>query len=122
MRPTSKLYRRSILKGLSAMAALSLLSGPTRLVFSAEKKPKFLIVLAGFGGASIIDSFLAFRHSESPNFDTVNCFVDAEVKDIAGSPLRAVDLSRPSIGALPFAFTTNQSAFVQKHKDEMLVA
>lgn len=112
--------RRGFLKGLAAMAALGLTGGPARRGLSADKKPKFLITLAGFGGASIIDSFLAIRQSECPSFQTVNCFPDAEVKDIAGSPLRAVDTSGAAIGAIPVGFASQQSAFVQKHKGDML--
>lgn len=122
MRKSTLQSRRGLLKGLGAMAALGIVGGPARRGLSAEKKPKFLINLAGFGGASIIDSFLAFRHSESPNFETVNCFPDGDVKDIAGSKLRAVDISANAIGAIPVPFTTKQSAFVEKHKQNIMVA
>lgn len=117
---TLTLNRRRLFQGAAALSAGALLA--ERSAKSEEKKPVFLVVLGAAGGASIIDSFLAFRESECPTPDTINCFPDAEVKDISGSPLRAVDLSRKSIGAIPIGFTANQSGFVQKHKDNMLVA
>lgn len=86
-----------------------------------DRRPRFLIVIGGFGGASIIDSFLAIRNSESRNWRTINSFIDSEVVDIPGSPIRAVDLARDAIGGLPVSFTARQSAFVTKHKRDMLV-
>lgn len=114
------LSRRRLFQGAAALAAGALLA--ERSAESGEKRPTFLIVLGAAGGASIIDSFLAIRASECATPGTINCFPDAEVQDIAGSPLRAVDLARDSIGAIPIGFTANQSSFVKKHKDQMLVA
>ena len=79
-------------------------------------------MLAGFGGASIIDSFLAIRESESQNPQTINCFPDSEVTNVAGSPFRAVTTSGGAIGALPFTWSADQTELVAKHKDDMLVA
>ncbi|MFO0614848.1 MAG: hypothetical protein U0414_19830 [Polyangiaceae bacterium] len=114
-RPT----RRSILKGLGAAFGAAALSRGAR---GDDQKPSFLIVLGGAGGASIIDSFLAIRASESANPSTLNVFPDASVVSIPGSPLRAVDTSASSIGPIPFPYSTSQSAFVAKHHDDMLVA
>ena len=129
----SRIDRRQLLKALAACAAggaagLSGAGRPGRLRRllaqeppQSDKKPRFLIVLAGPGGASIIDSFLAIRESESANPLAINAFPDDEVKDIMGSPIRAVDLRRDSIGQIPFPFATRQSAFVNKHKQDMMV-
>ncbi len=122
----SMLSRRQILKTLAACAAGGAI-GAHRLLrtpkataqpASGDKKPAFLIVIGGFGGASIIDSFLAIRNSESANSQTINTLPDNEVIDVVGSPFRAVDLSRNILGV---DFTTSQSAFVEKYQDDMMV-
>ncbi len=88
-----------------------------------EKTPKFLIVIAASGGASIVDSFLAKRQSESPNGATLNTFPDATVKSFTGSPLRAVDFNGSlALGALNLPVITSQSSFVNKHMNDMLVS
>jgi hypothetical protein len=109
-----------MLQGFAAAAASAMLY--EKKAQSAEKTPAFLIVLGASGGASIIDSFLAIRESESANGKSLNTFADSEVLDIAGSPLRAVDLARKNIGPIPIGFSANQSSFVKKHKSDMLVA
>lgn len=123
-----RLNRRQLLKSLSmctagGSAALgTLLQSRRGLAQVADDgKPYFLIVIPAAGGGSLIDSFLAIRQSESPNAAELNCFPDGEVKDIAGSPFRAVDLSRQQAGQIPIPFTTNQSAFVNKHKQDLMV-
>lgn len=84
--------------------------------------PRFLIVLAASGGGSLIDSVMAIRRSESNSPDTLNTFPDADVQSIDGSPFRAVDIARPSVGPIPIGFTqTDQSAFVRKNKEDMMV-
>jgi hypothetical protein len=132
--------RREALKALSACvaggaAAASGLflgcdrfrgSGPAQATrrASALTRPedrRFLVVLGCLGGASILDSFLAIRASESRNAATLNTFPDAVVQGFDGSPLRAVDLKRDSVGAIPFAFESRQSEFVRSHKDDMMV-
>lgn len=125
-----RINRRSFLKGLTAAAAgVGAAAAMPRFIRSVrparadtEKQPRFLIVLGGFGGASIIDSFLAIRESESNNPLSINCFPDQDVVDISGSPLRAAQSSGGTIGALPFAYNADQSEFVNKHKADMLVA
>lgn len=124
----SKIDRRQLLKAMAACAAggaVGLAGRAGRLLAQepppSDKKPCFLIVLAGPGGASIIDSFLAIRESESANPLAINAFPDGDVEDIAGSPIRAVDLQRDSIGPIPLPFATRQSAFVNKHKQDMMV-
>lgn len=118
--------RRTLLKSLSMYAAGGASGLGTMLAanrgFAQEKKPKFLIVLAGAGGASIIDSFLAIRASESGNASTINTFGDSEVLGVDNSPLRAVDMARSGAGDIPIPFTANQSRFVNQNKDDILVA
>lgn len=119
--------RRGLLKALAAVGAGTAVGAPLLLRSRTArsdggKPPKFLFVMAGFGGASIIDAALAIRESESASASTINAFPDAEVVDIAGSPLRAVDLSRDSIGAIPQAVATRQSDFFTKHRDDIMVA
>ncbi|MFO0595899.1 MAG: hypothetical protein U0228_11355 [Myxococcaceae bacterium] len=88
-----------------------------------DGKPKFLVVISAAGGASIIDSFLAVRASECTNAATLNTFPDANVQSVAGSPFRAVKWQQTGLGAIPSVpINTDQLAFVNKHKNEMLVA
>lgn len=133
----SKVNRRQLLKSLAAGAAGGVvgLSGLGRLLHgggvprlhantapaAGDRKPCFLIVLSALGGASIIDSFLAIRESESANGRIINAFPDDAVKDIEGSRLRAVDLRLDSLGPIPLPIVTHQSAFVNKHKQDMMV-
>jgi len=118
--------RRNILKTFGALSAGSVLGmSPLwrhRKAFSMEtKKPRFLIVIGGVGGASIIDSFMPIKHSETtPHL--INSYPDAEVKTYADSRIRALDRSGTTVGALPFSWNTSQSEFVDKHRNEMLVA
>ncbi len=81
----------------------------------------FLIVLTASGGASLIDSVLAIRASESANASTLNTFPDALVQNIADSPFRAVDLDRASLGPIPVPVNTRQSDFVRRHHRDMMV-
>jgi hypothetical protein len=125
----SQLTRRSLLQRLAAAGAAGALSGISRpfgLAAAAEPapgaKPRFLIVMCAAGGASMLDSLLAIRASESKSSATLNCFPDAAVKSFDGSPLRAVDLQRGSLGPIPMKFTANQSEFVKKHRKNMLVS
>jgi hypothetical protein len=87
-----------------------------------DGKPKFLITLAATGGASIIDSFMAVRDSECPNASTLNTFPGVDVQAVTNSPFRAVKYSASKMGAIPIPVNTDQLAFVNKHKAEMLVA
>lgn len=137
LKTNGRLSRREILKALSMCAAGSATLGPLLTgcrnelaspfalgsrTDALDGKPKFLIVLAAAGGASIIDSFLAVRASESNNAAAVNTFPDGAVASIDGSPFRAVKYSSKSLGAIPMAVNADQTAFVKKHKDSMLVA
>lgn len=127
MNKLGRLNRRQLLKSLAVCSAggagaLGTMLAARRGYAQTTQDPKFLIVVAGAGGASLIDSFLAIRESEAgTNAATINCFPDAEVASVADSPLRAVNLSRNSVGAIPIPFNTNQSAFVEKHKNDLMV-
>lgn len=121
------LSRRGLLKALAAVGAGAAVGAPILLRSRTArseggKPPKFLFVMAGFGGASIIDAALAIRESESASASTINAFPDAEVVDIPGSQLRAVDLSRDSIGSIPQAVSARQSDFMTKYRDDIMVA
>ncbi len=125
----STFSRRQMLKGMSlfgAGLATSALWRPGRRVLAQEgpgdADPRFLIVLCASGGASLLDSVMAIRESESANAATLNCFPDALVQDIADSPFRALDLEQSSLGSINLAFSTNQSDFVKKHHQDMMVA
>jgi hypothetical protein len=135
-----RLSRRQALKALSLAAAGStslgtVLSGCRNSLVTAEDvergvrrdaldgKPKFLITIAAAGGASIIDSFLAVRASEAgANAARLNTFQDSQVQAVSGSPFRAVRYMGPRLGAIPIPVNTDQLAFVNKHRDDMLVA
>lgn len=123
--------RRHFLKGLgtaglaaAAGAGLSMWERPKSAISGPKgeaKEPKFLIVLAASGGASIIDSLMAIRESESKQSDTINCFPDSVVQNIDGTPFRAVDMKMSGIGPIPAPFQSNQSAFIKKYKDDIMV-
>lgn len=140
LKKNGRLSRREILQALSLCAAGSttlapFLSGCRSSLETPESrervggrrdaldgKPKFLVVISAAGGASIIDSLLAVRASESSSAATLNTFPDASVQAVPNSPFRAVSYSAMALGSIPFPVSANQLAFVTKHKDEMLVA
>lgn len=123
----TKWHRRDVLRGMSLVGA-GLAAGMLRPRQRAHARPypaadadrRFLIVLCASGGASIIDSVLAIRASESAHAGSINCFPDALVQGIAGSPFRAVDLHSSSLGGIPMPFSANQSSFVRKHHRDMM--
>ncbi|NOJ98815.1 hypothetical protein HMI51_38615 [Corallococcus coralloides] len=139
LKTTGRLSRREMLRALSLCAAgttlAPFLSGcrdslqtPESLEKTGRKrdaldgKPKFLIVIGAAGGASIVDSFLAVRQSESANAAALNTFPDAQVQGVADSPFRAVKYSNTRLGSINIPVNTDQLAFVKKHASEMLVA
>jgi hypothetical protein len=121
-----RLSRRKLLEAFSVLGATGAANlpgigrGRGAALAAEEKKPKFLIVLAATGGASIIDSFLAVRASECSSAATLNTFPDALVNQVG--PFRAVKHQAATIGEIPFPVATDQTAFVTKHQQEMLVA
>lgn len=133
LKKDGRLNRREALKALSICAAggatglSGFLSGcrgpggknPNTTPTPGSSDPRFLIVLAATGGASIVDSFLPIRESESANGSVINAFPDGQVADISGSDLRAVNFSGQILGT---QVSFQQSNFVNAHKDDMLVA
>lgn len=120
-----KLSRRHLLAGLAAGAGA--ISGPTltRPARSAPEDgvpPKFLIVVTGFGGASIIDSFMPITESEAADAAPfVDCYADNEVTQNpawGNGTMRAVDQAGNMFGD---NFVTDLSGFVDDHIDDMLV-
>lgn len=123
-----RLNRRQLMKAAGITAAgggsalSTLLASRRGVAQTPDRDPSFLIVIAAAGGASIIDSFLAIRESEAgQNAPGINCFRDNEVVSVAGTELRGVNLSRNQVGAIPIPFQSNQSRFVEAHKDDIMV-
>lgn len=114
--------RRRLLKaGLAAGAGAAFGLRP-RLARAQSSDPRFLIVVGASGGASIIDSALAIRASETAAPDTLACYPDLAVHDVAGSPFRALEWSGASVGAIPAPFATDQRPFFSRHKDHLVAA
>lgn len=123
---TASFSRRSFLRKSAAAASLSSLLAAGYTPAQAEeirrervKNPRFLIVLGAGGGANIIDAFLAVRESESKTPKILNAYPDDMVQGIGA--FRAIDLKSKAIGAIPASFTANQSNFVRKHQNDMMV-
>ncbi len=91
------------------------------LYLKEGKKRKYLFVFSAMGGASINDSFLAMRESESKNYQKLNCFPDRLVTQGEGTDFRAVDLKMETVGPLPFDIETTQSKFLAKYGKEIMV-
>jgi hypothetical protein len=119
MKKNQKLTRRDLLKGMAAGACLSALPWSVRA--QDDDPTRFLIVLTATGGASIIDAMLAIRASESNNASVLNTFPDQAVQQIAGTPFRAIDTEIRGIGPLPYIGASNQSNFVTRHAQDMMV-
>jgi len=82
--------------------------------------PRLLIVLTTTGGASMLDAMLAIRASESANAATLNCFPDSAVRTVGA--FRAVDIDLTNLGAIPIPVKGRQSAIVEAHQADMMVA
>lgn len=119
--------RRNMLKILGACmgAGAAYGSGLTRKrrAWAADSpEPYFLIVLPAFGGGAIIDSFLPVMESEATDAPTLDCFPDAQVKTISGSPIRAVDAIISSVIGQPISpVEVPLSWFAEKHSAQMMV-
>ncbi|MEL6547330.1 MAG: hypothetical protein AAFQ82_22085, partial [Myxococcota bacterium] len=112
--------RRELIRSATGLGACASLGISPRVALGDDGLPTFLIVLGASGGASAIDGAMAIRAEESSNAASLNCFPNESVKTIG--PFRAVELERSSLGSIPYAFQTSQSAFVQKHAANMLMA
>lgn len=125
---TSTFHRRKFLSALGtgaaglALGTLAPRAARAQVAPRDDRGPRFLIVLTGSGGASIVDGPLAIRASESRNAAVLNTFPDALIHQPNGSPLRAVDLEADAVGPIPIGFAANQSRFVDRHHAQMLVA
>ena len=93
----------------------------TALAGAPTRRPKFLFVYTASGGASINDSFMALKHSESQNYKNINAYPDRAIKQFDGTDLRAVDIKMDHIGPLPFPVDGRQSQFLKKHKNDIMV-
>ena len=142
LKNNGRLNRREILKALGLCGAggsaplATLLSGcrseqlspadherlGTKQSAVGGAPPKFLIVIAASGGASIIDSLQAVPQSLSTNGANLNTYPDSQIVTPSGSNFTAVKFDSSSLGSIPFPVSTDQSAFVAKHHQEMLVA
>jgi len=123
---TSRLSRRTFLRNASLGAGGAFIAArmpndafAQEVMIERARNPRFLIVLSSFGGANQVDAFLSRRESEVPNAATLNAYPDDMVQTIGD--FRAIDMKGPSIGAIPAAFTANQSNFVRKHQTDMMV-
>lgn len=112
------LNRRQILKGFAAGAAAACLPWQAR---AQQVDPRFLIVMTGTGGASIVDAMLAVRASQSQNAESLNVYPDAMVQRIGDLPFSAIDQDLRDIGPLPYAGPANQTDFLRRHGQDMLV-
>lgn len=114
--------RRQILQGLALGGAAAAMPWRQRAFAQATARPadrKFLIVIAAAGGASIIDSCLAVRASDSSKPADLNTFPDGMVQQIGD--FTAIDQELDSLGPLPYRGAAVQSEFVQRHQQEMMV-
>ena len=68
----------------------------------------------------MLDAMLAIRESESESAATLNCFPDSAVRTVG--PFRAVDIDLPNLGAIPMPVKGRQSALVEAHQADMMVA
>jgi hypothetical protein len=132
--------RRQMLQALAMGSASSLLGGtlggcsrgappPEPLAAKAARLAgdrRFLIVVGGIGGASIIDSFMAIRQSETlaagGDPTRLNVFPDAQVASVTGTPFRAVNLTGSGLALPGTPINTNQIPFVNAHKNDLMVA
>src|SRR5690606_11639912 len=136
-KPLASLGRRSFLGRLAQIAAAGTSLGVGGLevlglgrharaqdaeeaALARSPNPRFLIVLSTTGEASILDAMLAIRASESANARALNCFPDSVVHSVG--PFRAVDIDLPSLGAISMPVKGRQSALVEAHRADMMVA
>lgn len=117
----SKLNRRQILKGFAAAAAAAALPAGARAQIAPNgADPRFLIVMTGTGGASIVDAMLAVPASQSANAAGLNVYPDAMIQRIGDLPFSAIDQELRDIGPLPYRGPANQSDFVRRHGQDMM--
>jgi len=111
----------------ATLLALGPLLWSRRLLASetASADRRFLIVMHGSGGASIVDSFMALASSEvqsaGGNSAGLNCYEPAQLVRFPDSPLRAVNYQGTIAVLGGLKVQGDQEAFVKKHKQDMMV-
>jgi hypothetical protein len=119
-----KLSRRTF----TLLAGASALSGPPaarRAAAQQASDARYLFVIAAYGGASIIDSFLPVTASESKNAATLTTYADTLVQKPNGSNLRCVAplvdevRTNPQLSQTPFGIT--QADFLARHGSDTAV-
>jgi hypothetical protein len=111
--------RRRFMQGMAAGACFG---WSRRSASQPAAAPRFLVVVGATGGASILDSAMAVRASESASAPTLAVYPDAAVASVPESPFRAVQWSGDSVGAIPVPFSADQLPFFRRYRDQMLVA
>ncbi len=115
--------RRNVLRALAGGAAVGAAAAlAPRRGRAAAPAPRFLIVIAASGGASLVDGPLAIRASEALAPATLNCYPDAAVAGVEGTPFRALASKHDALGPIPYGFSSDQGPFVRKHGRDMMVA
>jgi hypothetical protein len=117
------LSRREIMAGSAAMGAVLALStfgrrrGRATAATLADRK--YLFVVTAFGGASLIDSFLAIPASISANASTLTTYADSLVETVGN--FRCVKMleeeARMSPQRPPVRYA--QKTFLQRHGDDV---
>lgn len=115
----SHLDRRSFLE-LAALGAAGLALG-ARPARAGVSDARYLFVIGGLGGASILDSFLPVPTSTSPRGAERTTIPDAQVASIAGSELRCVLPFGAAVGSYRFGNGYSQQDFLSRHKDDLVV-
>lgn len=111
-RKSMALNRRGFVAGSSALGLGSMLGG-SKSMAQANKDQKYLFVICGAGGASIVDSFLA---------QTTGAVAYPDLIKPAGSVFSAAPVLQNSIqGAIPLGNGYPQADFVTKHGSDMVV-
>ncbi len=114
--------RREFFKlGLSGASLGLSLAKPCNL-YGQSSEPRFLITICGFGGASLIDSFLAISEAEAGAAASgLNCYPEALLEQVPGTPFRAVHYPEGLEGPFNYPHSFKQSDFVKKHASDLLV-
>ncbi len=121
------LDRREVLTQGLLLAMGPLLWSPRRLLAAENNgdNKRFLIVMHGSGGASILDSFMALSSNEvragGGDANQLNCYESAQLVSFSDSPLRAVNYQGTIAVLGNLKVQGAQDAFVRKYKQDMMV-
>ncbi len=116
--------RRALQALLAAGSGAAASSLYTRRSQAGGSGTKFLVAFPLFGGGAIIDSFLPIAASEAGDPATLDCFPDAQVTQISGSPIRAADAIVNSFAGIDISanpLPLPLSWFAEKHKQQMMI-